>query len=243
MAVLDAGKPVYVEKPMSINAASATRMANAAKEKNIKLVVAHYRRQQPVFKKIKQLLAEKIIGEVRLVRSELYKPCLSAEELRVPKLAWRVDPSVAGGGLFHDLAPHQLDLMIYFFGEPLSASGIALNQSELYPADDLVVGTILFKSQIVFDGAWCFSTSKNDERDICEIVGERGSIRFPFFDHKLITVTVNGKAEEIAFEPLQHVQQPMIEKIVEYFLDEGPNPNTGDEGAMVMKLIDDFTSK
>src|SRR4029079_2162368 len=37
LAALQAGKPVYVEKPMSVNAASAVRMANAAKEKNIKL--------------------------------------------------------------------------------------------------------------------------------------------------------------------------------------------------------------
>ena len=35
-----------------------------------------------------------------------------------PGRAWRVDKSVAGGGLFNDLSPHQLDLMYYFFGEP-----------------------------------------------------------------------------------------------------------------------------
>ena len=33
---------------------------------------------------------------------------------------------VAGGGLFHDLAPHQLDLMYYFFGEAESVNSISI---------------------------------------------------------------------------------------------------------------------
>src|SRR5437870_5565340 len=40
LAALNAGKPVYVEKPMTLNTAQANNMLNAAKEKNIKLVVA-----------------------------------------------------------------------------------------------------------------------------------------------------------------------------------------------------------
>jgi predicted dehydrogenase len=31
---------------------------------------------------------------------------------------WRVDPAIAGAGLFYDLAPHQLDIILYFFGNP-----------------------------------------------------------------------------------------------------------------------------
>src|SRR5438067_9879234 len=62
IAALQAGKPVYVEKPMSVNRISAGRMADAARKKNGKLVVAHYRRAQPLFKKIKQLIDERTIG-------------------------------------------------------------------------------------------------------------------------------------------------------------------------------------
>ena len=52
-----------------------------------------------------------------------------------------------------------------------------------------------------------------------------------------------GKTESFSFDILQHVQQPMIEKTVEYFLDEGPNPCSGAEGLIVMKWIDEFTKK
>src|SRR6476469_2704682 len=54
IAAINAGKPVYVEKPMANTYDSACNIERSAKEKNVKLVVAHYRREQPRFKKIKQ---------------------------------------------------------------------------------------------------------------------------------------------------------------------------------------------
>src|SRR6266487_6857661 len=113
IAAINAGKPVYVEKPMANTYVAAHNMAEAAAAKNIKLVVAHYRREQPRFKKIKQLILDKAIGEILLARIELYKRPLNKEELTDTKIAWRVNPATSGGGLFHDLAPHQLDLMYY----------------------------------------------------------------------------------------------------------------------------------
>ena len=243
MMAFDAGKPVYVEKPMSVDAASANRMVKAAKEKNLKLVVAHYRNAQPLFNRIKQLLNGKVIGDIRFVKSELYKPSLSAPELEIPKNAWRVDPAIAGGGLFNDLAPHQFGLMNYFFGEAARVCGISLSQDDLYNADDMVAGNILFKNGVLFNGIWCFTVSPEDEKDHCTIVGEKGSIEFTFFNQREVILTINGQRQTLSFDILQHVQQPLIEKIVEYFLDEGPNPCSGEQGALVMQWIEEFTKK
>jgi predicted dehydrogenase len=243
LAVLKAGKPIYVEKPMSVNSGSAMNMANAAKEKNIKLSVAHYRRMQPLYQKIKQLITKKAIGELRFISLELYKKPVTQEYLTAPHTGWRLDTGIAGGGLFNDLAPHQLDLMYYFFGEIDNSCGLAANQANLYNADDIVVGNILFKNGVVFNGLWCFSVNERDENDNCEIVGTDGKISFSFFQHNPVILTINGKTEVLTFDPLQHVQQPMIEKVVEYFLDKGPNPCSADEGVTVMQLIDKFTGK
>jgi predicted dehydrogenase len=244
IAALEAGKPVYVEKPMSLNYASAVRMMNAAKKTSGKLVVAHYRRAQPLFKKIQQLLIEKAIGDIRFARLELYKKSLTKEELDIPKTSWRVNTAVAGGGLFHDLAPHQLDLMYYFFGEVDKATGYSCNQAGLYNADDIVAGNVLFKNGVLFSGIWCFTVSQKDEKDCCEIVGTDGKISFSVFGEPKITITKKkGHVQTILFDVFEHVQQPMIEKVVEYFLDEGPNPCSGGDGAIVMQLIDNFTTK
>jgi predicted dehydrogenase len=243
IAALQAGKPVYVEKPMAVNAASAEIMMKEAVEKNSKLVIAHYRRAQPLFQKIKQLLADKAIGAIRFVRLAMYKQSLSKEELGIEKNAWRVNPSLAGGGLFHDLAPHQLDLMYYFFGEIDKASGFASNQAGLYAADDMVTGNILFKSGVQFSGVWCFNVAGADEKDGCEIVGEKGKIIFSFFNQQPVHLVVDGKIQAFAFDPIEHVQQSMIEKVVDYFLGEGPNPCSAEDGLKVMQLIDQFTGK
>ena len=241
IAALKAGKPVYVEKPMSINASSANNMLEAAKENNVKLSVAHYRREQPLFKKIKQLLLEKTIGNIQFAKLEFYAKPLKMDELQSAKNAWRLDKSISGGGLFHDLAPHQLDLMYYYFGEADKVSGMAVNQQKLYNADDIVAGNILFKSGVLFNGLWCFNVSGKEEKDICEIVGTKGKIEFSVFGDPKINMTVEGKKENFLFDKLQHVQQPMIEKVVNYFLDNGPNPCSAEEGVKVMEMMDAIT--
>ena len=239
MAAINAGKPVYVEKPMALNYTAAQNIAQAAAAKNIKLVVAHYRREQPLFKKIQQLIKDNAIGDVRLVHLEFYKAPLTKQELSTNHTAWRVDPAIAGGGLFHDLAPHQLDLMYHFFGPVEKVTGIATNQGGIYAADDLVAGSILFKNGIAFSGTWCFNAAATT--DNCEIVGSTGSIYFSVFGGNTITVIAKGVTNTLSFDTLQHVQQPMIEKVVQYFLGHTTNPCPAEEGAEVMRLMQEFT--
>jgi predicted dehydrogenase len=228
---------------MALDFASANMITKVAKEKNIKVSVAHYRRGQPLFNKVKQLLADKIIGDVLFARLAFYKKPLNIDALDIPKVAWRINPAIAGGGLFHDIAPHQLDLMYWFFGEIEKASGYAFSQSKLYNADDIVSGNILFKSGVIFNGLWCFNVAEENVKDHCEIQGSEGKICFPIFEHKKIEVIKNGKTENILFDPLEHVQQPLIQKVVDYFLDKGPNPSSAEDGAVVMRLLDQFTGK
>ncbi len=239
LAAIAAGKPVYVEKPMALNYDAAKNIAATAAGKNIKLCVAHYRRQQPLFKKIKQLLDDGAIGNVRLVQLSLHKTPFTKEQLENPHYAWRVNPAIAGSGLFYDLAPHQLDILYYFFGAVKTVKGISLNQAGLYGADDIVAGTMVFENGIVFNGNWCFSA--NESADVCEIKGSNGSIKFSMFNYTPVELTVNGNTTLFPFESLQHVQQPMIEQVVQHFLGNAPNPCSGKEGADVMRLMESFT--
>lgn len=239
LRALAAGKPVYVEKPMTLNAASAKRMAEAAVHYGVKLTVAHYRREQPMFLKIKAMLAEQLIGDIRFVQLQMLQP-KSTGLIANSATNWRIDPAISGGGLFHDLAPHQLDLMLYYFGTVKRSSGIAVHQDGLYTADDLVTGQILFDNGVVFNGTWCFTVAESEQADRCEIYGSKGKISFPVFGSK-VTVTLNGMVKEYPFETLPHVQQPMITKVVDYFLDKGPNPCSAEDALQSMQLLDSFT--
>ncbi len=228
---------------MTLNYASALRMLNEAKENKIKLSVAHYRRAQPFFNRIKELLDEKAIGEIRVVQLSYYKKSLSAAELQIQGNHWRVDKAIAGGGLFHDLAPHQLDLVYYFFGAIQEVNGISFNQAKEYNADDVVSGNILFRNGVLFSGIWSFNVGPESERDHCEIIGTEGKISFCVFGPQEILITKNGAPEIITFTRPEHVQQPMIEKVVKYFLGEGTNPCSAEDGAEVMRLMERFTSR
>ena len=240
LAALQAGKPVYVEKPMAISYAAAKRLNEAADQSGVKLVVAHYRRQLPLFKKIKELVDQHAIGDVRFVKMQMLQPH-NAPLITQTHDNWRVNPDVAGGGLFHDLAPHQLDLMLHFFGGVNTACGFSANQGGHYAADDIVEGVIKFNNNILFNGLWCFTVPKNETKDLCEIIGSNGKLSFSIFNHEWLKLTVNNEVQEFAFTNPPHVQQPMIEKVVQYFLDEGPNPCPGQDGVEVMRLIEKFT--
>jgi predicted dehydrogenase len=237
---MKAGKPVYVEKPMALNARAAERMEKVANETGTKIVIAHYRRQQPLFLKIKELLLEKTIGDIHFVDLKMLQPHQSGI-IASTETNWRTDPSVSGGGLFYDLAPHQLDLMLYFFGKAVKTNGISLNTSGYYTADDTTSGQILFEHNLLLNGAWCFTSYEKQDR--CEIIGSKGKILFSVFDHNPLIIEKNKKQTSISFDKLQHVQQPMIQKVVEYFLDESTNPSSANDGVEVMKMIDALARK
>ena len=235
IAALRAGKPVYVEKPMAINAAAAARMLQVARETGVKLTVAHYRRQQPLFLKIKSLLEEGAIGTPRLVNLYCLQPHKDAM-IAGTEDAWRYNPAISGGGLFYDLAPHQLDLMLYFFGKPEKVSGLSVNAVRLYGADDTTSGQVLFPGNVMFAGTWCFTVP--EKRDSCEIIGATGTLQFSVFDHRLLVLKKERSQQQFSFYPLPHVQQPMIGKVVEYFLGRGENPCSAEDGLTVMQMMD-----
>lgn len=240
LAAIEAGKPVYLEKPMALHYAAAKNITEAAAANHVKLVVAHYRREWPMFKKLKQLVDEKAIGTIQLVRLALYKTMFTPEQLAQENLAWRVDPAIAGGGIFHDLAPHQLDILYHIFGPAKTISGIALNQAGRYAADDMVMGNMVFESGVAFSGAWCFNVYEQSDR--CEIIGDGGKISFSFFGGGGIELLVNNQTTVFPFDALQHVQQPMIERTVQYFLGKAGNPCPGADGAEVMRWIGEMVA-
>ncbi|MEO7310561.1 MAG: Gfo/Idh/MocA family oxidoreductase [Chitinophagaceae bacterium] len=237
---LSMGKPVYVEKPMALNMASCVRMANAAKQFDTKLVVAHYRRAVPMFVAIKEWLECGALGDIRTVQlTMLMAP--NVEGVAKTETNWRTNPKLSGGGYFHDLAPHQLDLMLHWFGVPEIINGFGVNQSGLYTADDAVAGQLLFSNNIVFSGTWCFGVGPGTVKDWCQITGSKGSIGFPFFGKEII-VNVEGNEARFPFEHPAHIQQPMIEKVTAYFLGDGGNPCPAVEGVEVMRMMDVFTA-
>jgi predicted dehydrogenase len=236
---LQAGKYVYVEKPVTIDTASCKRMIDAVNNTNGKLVVAHYRRALPMFLTIKKMIDEDKIGKIKLIQLKMLQPHLSPIIANTEK-NWRVDPAISGGGLFFDLAPHQLDIIHFIFGHYIICSGMAVNNAKLYEAEDTVVGYIQLPNDILFTGNWCFTTPGIKE-DECRIIGEKGLLTFPFFGNT-VELTTGEEKQTLSFEHPTHIQQPMIGKIVQYFLGNEPNPCSLEEALVSLEIMQNFRS-
>jgi predicted dehydrogenase len=239
VAALRAGKPVYVEKPMSTKLEDCIRMRDIANATGVKLTIAHYRRAVPMFVKIKELIDQQVVGDIRLVRIGIMQPP-SSDIIANSETYWRVDPELGGlGGLFYDLAPHQIDLLVHWFGDAEEVYGTSANQAGLYASRDIVSGLVKFRNGIIFSGNWCFTVHEELKEDICGIIGSKGKISFPVFGNKIAVLT-EGDSYQITFDHPRHIQQPMIEKVVAYFSGKDPNPCSADEAIRSMTLMEKF---
>ncbi|MBN1680295.1 MAG: Gfo/Idh/MocA family oxidoreductase [Anaerolineae bacterium] len=230
-----AGKPVYVEKPMALNHAECQAMIEACSAAGVPLFVAYYRRALPRFLKIKTLIDKGAIGEVRMVRITLHQ--VSDSRLCDPdNRPWRVLPDIAGGGLFVDLGSHMLDFLDYVLGPISTVTGTASNQIACYDAEDLVTGSFMFESGVHGVGIWCFSCF--DDKDETMIVGTHGQITYSCFDTTPIRLAKTGAVTEFNINNPVHVQQPLIQTVVDALTGAGACPSTGESAARTSWVMD-----
>ena len=240
LAAALAGKPVYVEKPMALSHAECRDMIDGCARAGVPLFVAYYRRALPRFLKVKQLIDDGTLGDVRVVSVSLWQPP-KADDADRESPPWRVVPAIAGGGLFVDLASHTLDLLDFLLGPIARAAGGSANQAGRYQAEDIVTGHFEFRSGVRGSGSWCFTTG--DHVDRVEIVGSRGSVGFATFANLPITLTSGDQRStfEIAHPP--HIQQPLIQTVVDALRGGGACPSTGISAARTSWVMDQLLGR
>ncbi|WP_448073822.1 Gfo/Idh/MocA family protein [Georgenia yuyongxinii] len=233
LRVAAAGKPVYVEKPMARTAAECEEMIAACERAGVPLFVAYYRRAMPRFATVRRLLDDGVIGTPRAV---------SVRTLGTPgmwepdHLPWRVQPEIAGGGLFVDLGSHTLDLLDHLLGPVGAVSGAAGNQGGGYPAEDVVSATFIFTSGVQGVGLWSFAAG--EQRDEVEIIGSAGSLSFSSFGAEpLVLRTADGERQIDAPYP-DVVQQPLIQAVVDELTGRGTSPSTGHSALRTARFVD-----
>lgn len=210
---LQAGKIVYCEKPMALNADECQRMLDASKEYQQPLFVAYYRRGQAYFHKVKELIETQAVGKILTVNLRLLKSP-KPEDYSPDTLTWRVKPEIAGGGYFIDLAPHQLDILQFLLGEINDIQSVVSNQEHRYDAEDTVAVSFQFEKGIVGTGLWNFNVAECVNEDVIEIVGTKGKISFSTFGYTPIELISEKGVEHFEIAPPEHAQGPYIESIV-----------------------------
>jgi predicted dehydrogenase len=228
-----AGKPVYVEKPMAMNFAECQTMLEAFRAADLPLLVAYYRRALDRFLKVKEVVEAGLIGEPRAVTVALCRQHLAPPPGTTD---WRVDPAVAGGGRFVDMACHTLDFLDYVLGPIRAARGLTANQAKLYQTEDTVAAAFEFESGVEGSGLWWFTSPTNVDRT--EILGTRGRITFASFDEAPVLLQIGGETTEFTIPNPPHVQQPLIQTVVDQLNGLGRCPSAGEAAARTTWVMD-----
>ena len=232
-----AGKPVLVEKPMGRTHEECLRMIAACEQARVPLYVAYYRRSLPAFLRVKALLDDGAVGELRCVNIRLLQPP-SSGDADAGNLPWRVQPGISGGGYFVDLASHQFDFLDFLFGAVVSAHGSATNRAGLYPAEDVVAADFAFVSGVCGAGLWCFDVAETSREDVIHIVGSKGDLSFSTFGKTPVVLKHGAGRLEFAEEYPAHIHQPFIAAVVGALLHGTECPSTGVSAARTNWVID-----
>lgn len=166
------GKHVFCEKPLATDLAETVEAINACNEAGVKLMTGLQRRFDPNFKRVRTAIEDKEVGETIMIK-------LCSRDPSAPPF----DYVKGGGGIFADMAVHDLDMSRFLAGED--------------PIDILAVGACHIDKSIealagseAFDTASCIVRYPNGVQamiDVCrqssygydqraEVLGTKGMV-------------------------------------------------------------------
>lgn len=129
--VLEAGKHVVVDKPVTLTAAQARTLARLAREHSVLFAPFHNRRWDGDFMTVRALIESGTLGRIVHFESHFdrFRPLV--------RVRWR-EQAARGGGLLFDLGPHLIDQALALFGAPESVYATVKQHRDHAGAPDYV---------------------------------------------------------------------------------------------------------
>ncbi|MGD0900079.1 MAG: Gfo/Idh/MocA family oxidoreductase [Thermoguttaceae bacterium] len=234
LRVAAAGKPAYVEKPMARNHAECQRMIEAFAQAGQPLLVAFYRRRLLRFLKAKELVDSHRLGRVVMLTYRYADTRL--RDIDPGNLEWRLVAEHSGGGIFLDMASHALDIFDFILGPIQSAEGAAANLASPYDVEDAVALHCRFASGALGICSWNFASAVGEDQ--IEITGTDGRLTLSVFGNEPVRLETGEGVEQFDLPNPPHVQQPLIQSIVDQLHGRGECPSTGLTAARTARVMD-----
>ncbi|HUK50891.1 MAG TPA: Gfo/Idh/MocA family oxidoreductase [Terriglobales bacterium] len=191
MMCLRAGKAVLCEKPFAINAEEASEMIQLARDRRLFLMEAMWTRFFPLMVKLREMIASNAIGEVRMLMADFgYR----SEDQNF----WVFNPTYGGGGLL-DVGIYPLSFAHQIFGTPNQITSVSHLQSGVDEQSAAILG---------YEGgriAMICSAIRTETPQVAYLLGTKGRIHIhpPWWKPQTLTISVNGKADEVMQIPFQ----------------------------------------
>jgi predicted dehydrogenase len=120
LAVINAGKPLLLEKPVALGAVEAIQVADAADAQGVTTLVPFTYRWMPTFQWVKRLIDDGYIGRFHQLNLR-YHTGYALDG----KYAWRFDREFSGSGVIGDLGTHWLHYSRWWCGEVSAIGAVA----------------------------------------------------------------------------------------------------------------------
>ncbi|MEW5946149.1 MAG: Gfo/Idh/MocA family oxidoreductase [bacterium] len=192
--VLDAGCHVLVEKPISVTVEDGREMIRAGHRRGLKLLVGHVERFNPAVNILKEILDDGMLGDVVSITTKRVGP---------------YDPRVGDSGIILDLAPHDIDIISYLYGDRVKEVYAIAGQA-FHTQEDHATLMLKFRRGAagVIETSWL---PPNRVRKL-NVVGKFGVATLDFIEQRVVVYDKNW-AREAKVE-----KQDSLKNELEYFV-------------------------
>ena len=114
VAMAEAGKHIWIEKPVGLSTADASAVADAVSKAGVQGAVGFNYRNAPAVEAARDLIASGDLGTVTHIRVRLFSDYAAHPD---GALTWRYELERGGHGVLGDLASHGADLARYLLGD------------------------------------------------------------------------------------------------------------------------------
>lgn len=221
-----AGKHVYVEKPISTSATEALELKDLAQEMNVKLLVGHLLLYHPAVNRLKMLIAEGVLGEIKYAQSD-----------RLNINYFKNDRSV-----MWDLAPHDVSMIAHVTGKaPLKVINAVGASTEFENICDITHLTIEFEDGLIgqVSDSWI-----HPQKRVSLLI--RGTKATAILDDTIqegkLKVYDNKKGSQNEIEVFDYLEIEPLKLECQHFLSCIENDKTprsdGENGYMIVKILE-----
>ncbi len=228
--------PLFIEKPLGHNLDGVSMLEMELKECDTWAVIGYHMRFHPAIQEIKRILSTGEIGQPLYVRAEIgqYLPDWHpGEDYR----NWYMAKEEEGGGALLDLS-HEIDYLMYLFGDLTAPQGITTKISALdITSDDVADFMLMYRHGGLLASIHMDLLDREYNRR-CRIIGSEGTINWDINNH---SVTWMGKSYTYGGNiniPYRDEMKAFIESVKSGVID--PRFATLEDGKKVLEVVLDL---
>lgn len=250
LAAFEAGCNVLCEKPMAMNADEGRAMLAAARRAGKRLMINFSYRFSAQSRALKSQVDAGVFGDFYFGRSVWHR------RRGMPGFGgWFGTKALAGGGPLIDLGVHRLDLALWLMGYPRPvwvmgstydpiARELAAAAGKSFDVEDLAAGMIRFDNgaTLILEASWAANIGEAELMET-RLLGTRAGLLqhnldegYRFDAH--IYVERNGAQFDMHLHPGADTARSAMHDYAEAILADAPHPAPGEEGLVVMEILD-----